>query len=355
MIEFSINNRSIKSQMVPFIIAEAGINHNGDINLAYKMIDAAKQAGCDAVKFQTFKASEFCGDPKQMFTYQSQGKEVTEPMLDMFSRHEFSVKQWQDIKDYCDKVDMCFLSTPQNESDLELLLEIGIEAIKIGSDDFINLPLIKAYKKTGLPIILSCGMADLIEIHQSLSLFDIHTSTPYPFVLCLCTSQYPTPPQDINLNKFKTLKRLYPELILGFSDHSQGFLASSLAVAHGAVVFEKHFTLDHNLVGPDHWFSENPQSLKEWVENIHLAYKMQGSAQLEPTEAEIPMRVLARRSICAIKNIKKGEPLSAENMGLKRPGDGLPPKMLEKLTGKQAYKDIKAGDKIELGDFVNEF
>ncbi len=354
MIKFSINEQPITQDAKPFIIAEAGINHNGHIDLAYKMIEAAKQAGCDAVKFQTFKASEFCGDPNQMFTYQSQGQEVTEPMLEMFQRHEFNPKQWQDIKHYCDQTGICFLSTPQNKSDLDLLLSIGIKAIKIGSDDFTNLPLIKAYQQTGLPIILSCGMADCIEIQQSLTLFNMHTDSPYPFVLCLCTSQYPTPPKDINLNKFKTLKRLYPNLILGFSDHSQGTLASSLAVAHGAVVFEKHFTLDNNLEGPDHWFSENPESLKNWVKDIRLAHLMQGRAQLEPTAEEIPMRTLARRSICAIKPIKKGEILTADNIGLKRPGDGLPPKMLEELIGKVAYKDMNTGEKIKLGDFVCE-
>ena len=159
----TIGNHKLTQENDPFIIAEAGINHNGDLALACKMIDAAKKAGASAVKFQTFKAEEFCGDKKQLFTYQSNGQEVTEPMFDMFKRMEFSPQQWRQIKTYCQHQKMMFLSTPQNYSDLELLLDIGVDAIKVGSDDFTNLPLLEAYSKVGLPMILSCGMSDMAE------------------------------------------------------------------------------------------------------------------------------------------------------------------------------------------------
>jgi len=346
-------NREISKDSAPFIIAEAGINHNGDFKQAIKMIDVAKSSGCHAIKFQTFKAKEFCGDPKQMFSYQSQGKEITEPMLDMFERHEFSKQQWQELKTYCDSKNICFLSTPQNPSDLELLLDIGIEAIKIGSDDLTNLPLIQAYAKTNLPIILSCGMADLAEVFQALTALGALQKNPYPCILCLCTSQYPTPIEDINLNKLKTLTAAFPDIITGFSDHSQGPLASSLAVAFGARLFEKHFTLDHQLQGPDHWFSEDIDGLTLWVNSINNAFTMLGSYIVAPTEKEKSMRVLARRSIVALKDIDRGEELTTENIGLRRPGNGLAPALLPQVIGTISSKKIAATNCLTLGDFTH--
>ena len=345
-----IGSKTISKHQAPFIIAEAGINHNGDLTLAKKMVDAAKQAGVDAVKFQTFKAEEFCGDPNQMFTYQSQGKEVTEPMLDMFKRMEFSVTEWREIKAYCAQQDILFLSTPQNPSDLALLLEIGIDAIKVGSDDFSNIPLLKEYRKANLPMIVSCGMADLADVH--LALETLGALDGYPVILCLCTSQYPTPPEDINLEKLSTLQAAFPMLVLGFSDHSQGPMASALAVAYGAALFEKHFTLDHDLPGPDHWFSENPESLKQWRDAIHLAHTMKGSGIVRATHAEQEMKVLARRSIVAIQDIQPGEVLSLKNIGLRRPGNGLPPTLFEQVLGLTASATITKGSLLSLGDMT---
>ncbi|SFC24165.1 N-acetylneuraminate synthase family protein [Pseudoalteromonas denitrificans] len=346
-----IGNKIIAADQPPFIIAEAGINHNGDLATAYKMIDTAKAAGVDAVKFQTFKAEEFCGDAKQMFTYQSQGKEITEPMLDMFKRMEFSVKEWHQIKLYCDKQKIMFLSTPQNPSDLKLLLEIGIDAIKIGSDDLSNIPLLKTYRAANLPMIISCGMADMADVY--LALETLNALDGYPVILCLCTSQYPTPAEDINLEKLTTLRNAFPMLTLGFSDHSQGILASSLAVAYGACLFEKHFTLSNDMPGPDHWFSENPESLKQWRDAIHTAHIMKGSGIIRPSVAEQDMRTLARRSIVALSDIKEGDTLDIKNIGLRRPGNGLPPALFENILGLKANKSIKKGDLLAMGNMEN--
>lgn len=343
--EIRIGDRIVKMGEAPFVIAEAGINHNGELEKAFEMIEVAASKNADAVKFQTFKAEEFVGDPNKTFTYRSQGKEVTESMLEMFKRYEFSKQEWQQIKKHCEKAGIAFLSTPQNVGDLELLLELGIDAIKIGSDDFTNIPLIKEYKKANKPMIMSCGMADLEEIKSSLEVIEASQ-----VVLLLCTSQYPTPPQDVNLNKFLSLKREFPEFNLGFSDHTQGPLASSLAVAFGACVLEKHFTLNHELPGPDHWFSEDPKGLEEWVYSIRTAYQMMGSSQLEPTEEEKKMRELARRSITVIQPIKKGDVFSLLNLGLKRPGSGLPPKDLEAFLGKQAVRDLSVGELLAFED-----
>lgn len=345
---FQIAGRSIGPNALPYCIAEVGINHNGDLTLAKRMIEAAKTAGADAVKFQTFKAEEFCGDPDQTFTYQSQGKTVTESMLEMFKRYEFPAETWREIKAHCDAIGITFFSTPQNRSDLDLLMKIGVPALKIGSDDFTNLPLLRDYVKTGLPLILSCGMSDLAEVHQALDAagwFD-----GYPVTLLLCTSQYPTPPQDANIAKLTTLQQAFPGLLVGFSDHTQGPLAAALAVARGARIFEKHFTLGHDLPGPDHWFSEEPAGLAEWIEHIHTADILLGSPLVRPTKAEQEMRLVARRSVVALRDITIGERLNNTNAGLRRPGGGLPPDMIDSVLGLLVTRDIKKGERISLGD-----
>jgi sialic acid synthase SpsE len=348
MKEIVINGRRIGARHPPFIIAEAGINHNGVLATAIEMVRVAKMAGADAVKFQTFKAEEFVGNPQQTFTYRSQGREVTESMRAMFQRYELPRQAWREIKAECDRQSIIFMSTPQNRSDLNLLLEVGVPAVKIGSDDFTNLPLIRSYAETGLPLILSCGMSDLAEVHQALDAAGALDG--YPTALLLCTSQYPTPPQDVNLRKLKTLQGAFPDLVTGFSDHTQGPLAASLAVAMGAVMFEKHFTLDHDLPGPDHWFSENPESLEQWVTSIRKATMMLGSDLVRPTKPELDMRKIARRSLVALTAISKGEVLTAKNVGVRRPGHGLPPSFLEQVLGAAASRDIPAGEALKLGD-----
>lgn len=348
MPEIAINGHAIGTSHPPFTVAEAGINHNGELDKALEMVRAAKKAGADAVKFQTFKASEFVGDPDQTYSYRSQGKDVTESMLAMFRRYELPRDAWFKIREECDRQSITFLSTPQNRSDLDLLLEIGIGAVKVGSDDFTNLPLLKSYATTGLPLILSCGMADLAEIHRSLDA--VGAFEGYPIVLLLCTSQYPTPPGDVNLAKLGTLHAAFPRLTLGFSDHTEGPIASSTAVAFGAALFEKHFTLSHDLPGPDHWFSETPDSLNEWVASIRKAHQMMGCPILRPTAAEQEMRRIARRSVVALCDIGEGEKLTSANVAIRRPGTGLPPEMLDAVLGGFATRALRAGEPLTLGD-----
>jgi N,N'-diacetyllegionaminate synthase len=201
MSHIQIGEWFIGREYPPFIIAEVGINHNGELDKAYAMIKVAKEAGASAVKFQTFKAEEFIGDSSLTFTYQSQGEEITESMLEMFKRYEFTRDAWFKIKQRCDEEEILFLSTPQNRSDLDLLLEVGITAIKVGSDDFTNFPLLKSYAQTKLPMIISCGMSDLAEVYKALE--TIGSLDGYSTVLLLCTSQYPTPPEDVNLRSAK--------------------------------------------------------------------------------------------------------------------------------------------------------
>jgi sialic acid synthase SpsE len=348
MKQIKLNNHIIAKGKPPFIIAEAGINHNGDIKNALKMIDVAKISAVHAIKFQTFKASEMISDHNQKYTYKSQGKWITESMHDMFKRCELDKEDWKKIKTRCDEKKILFLSTPQNKTDLDLLLDLGITAIKVGSDDFTNLPLIKEYSSTGLPLLLSCGMADLAEISTSLK--SVGAFDGYPTVLLHTTSQYPTPEKDVNLLKLKTLENTFPNIPLGFSDHTQGSLASSLAVTFGAVVFEKHFTLDNNLSGPDHWFSENPLGLKQWRNNIKKSYVMLGKSTLKPTNIETKNKNEFRRFIVAVKDIQTNEVFSRKNIDMRRTSQkkSLPPIFFEYILGKKSVKKYLKGESIQL-------
>ena len=346
MARIRIGRRYIGNQCRPYIIAEAGINHNGEIEKAFAMIDLAKSVGADAVKFQTFKAEEFVGDGKLTYTYKSQDKLVTESMLTMFQRYEFGREDWYKIKKKCDDVDICFLSTPQNRSDLDLLLALGIPAVKVGSDDLTNLPLLKSYALTKLPLLISCGMSNMAEIYQALD--SIGTLQGYPTILFVCTSQYPTPPKDSNLLRIKTLLNIFPKLYLGFSDHTTGSLAATVAVGLGAIAFEKHFTLDNDLPGPDHWFSANPIQLKNWVDSIRAANIMLGHGIVEPTKREMINKKEFQRVIVAAKDIKKGDIFTGESFVMLRisEGKGFPPMFVDYLLGKTSIRDIKKGEPI---------
>ena len=341
-------DHTIGKNFPPFIIAEAGINHNGEIEKAFEMIKVAKNSGVNAIKFQTFRAKEFILDETLMHTYFSQGKKITEPQIKLFERCEFTRDEWFKIKEKCDEEKIMFLSTPENRSDLDLLLELGIPAIKIGSDEIINLPILKDFASTNLPILLSTGMATQNEINDALK--TIGTLDGYPTVLFIATSQYPTPIEDVNLRKFETLKKLYPDIPLGFSDHTEGPLASSLACVLGAVCFEKHFTLSHDLPGPDHWFSEDISGLKIWVNSIKNSYQMLGSEKIEPTIKEKNKKDDARRSVVALTDIEQDEMFAENNLGFRRPGNGLPPQNIIKFLGKKAKNKISKGTMVSLND-----
>lgn len=347
--KFKIGDVSVGEGCEPFIIAEAGINHNGDIELAKRMVRIASESGVDAVKFQTFRTEEFISDRSVEYTYKSQGVQVTESMFDMFKRTEFTDDEWREIKAYCDECGITFLSTPVSERDLDLLVSLGVGAVKVGSDDFTNIPLITGFARRGLPMLLSCGMADGDEMEETLSA--AKAANPN-ICLFLCTSQYPTPAEDVNAAKLLSMGKRFGDVVLGFSDHTQGCTGAIVAAAFGARVFEKHFTLDHNLPGPDHWFASEPDELKAWAAGIREACKMVGSEKLSPTEEERKMRNLARRSIVALRDIAKGEKLTDENIGLRRPGTGMSPARLPEVLGGTASRQIAAEALICPQDFT---
>lgn len=326
-----------------FVIAEAGINHDGQLEKALEMVSEAKKAGADAIKFQTFKADEFCSDDRE-YTYISQGETITEPMIDMFKRYEFCEEDWVLIKKEASRVGIEFFSTPQNLSDLQLLLKVGIGRIKVGSDDLTNLNLIKAYASYGLPIILSTGMSTISEIDDAISAAGWHSGAEV--TVMVCTSEYPSPLESINVSRVTTLKNAFPGLRVGFSDHTESNISSIMASALGAEVFEKHFTLDKGSSGPDHRFSLNPAELKSWVSDLRNSLIAKGTGVFYPTTQEQKMKELARRSVVANTDIYPNEILTTDNLALKRPGTGIPPKFIDSIIGKKTKYHIKKDSQI---------
>lgn len=277
MTEIAIAGRKLGPDHKPFIVAEVGLNHNGSLDRAMQMIQMARDSGCDAVKFATYKTDEFC--------------QPSDPLYPAFKASELPDSAWRELRDSCDRNDIIFFSTPQNYSDLKLLLDVGVPCIKVGSDDLTNTALIKQYATHGLPIILSTGMADAYDVRQGVVAAD-----GVPVALCVCTSEYPCPPEHANLGRITTLRQVYRDTVIGFSDHTEGPQAGVVASTLGASYFEKHFTLDNALPGPDHRFSANPVGLMRWVHGIRNARKLIGSGEIEPTDDEKVNRVHWRRA-----------------------------------------------------------
>ena len=337
------NNRYMGNDEPCFIVAEVGINHNGDVNSAKKMIDVAKECGVDAVKFQTFIAEEFVSNPDETYTYKSQGKLVTESMLKMFKRYEFSEGEWKEIFNYCKNMNIICFSTPQNPSDLDFLLKIvDLLIIKVGSDDLTNLELLKYYASKNKPMIISAGMAFISEIEDAIEI--IREKGNNDLVVLHCISSYPTEAEEVNLRRMLTIRQAF-DVAVGFSDHTIGNIAATAAIALGAKVIEKHFTLDKNLPGPDHWFSSDPKELSQLVQAIRYTEKSLGNYVIKPTPKEIEMKI-ARRSIVAARDIKKGEIITPEALCVKRPGTGLPPKFINYILKKEAKINIKKNELI---------
>jgi sialic acid synthase SpsE len=263
----------------PFIVAEVGVNHDGYVDQALSMIRAAAKADVDAVKFGVFKADEFCSR--------------RDPLYETFKRCELPDSAWAEIKAECERNDVIFFATPQNRSDLDILLDVGVPFIKIGSDDLANVALVESYAETKLPIILSTGMADLPDIYRAV---DAVVEAGSRAVICVCTSEYPCPAEHANLGRITTLREAFPTCPIGFSDHTIGPMAGMIAATLGAAYFEKHFTLDNDLHGPDHSFSANPEQLSNWAWSIRSALVMLGDGLVRPTEEEKRNRVKWRRA-----------------------------------------------------------
>ena len=330
-----------------FIIAEAGVNHNGDVKLAKKLIDVAKDAGADAVKFQTFKAEEVVTSQGKKADYQHRSKEKTQ--YEMLKNLELSFDEFRELNEYCDNKDIEFISTPYDTKSVEFLNEIGVKRFKVASADLINKPLIEAIAKTEKQIILSTGMAALGEIERTISLINAFGNTD--IILLHCTTSYPTPYDQVNMNVLDTLKKAFG-LPVGYSDHTLGIEISVMAVSLGAKVIEKHFTLDRTMEGPDHFASLEPHELKNMVEAIRNVEKAFGSKRKEITVEEKKNIFFMRRSVHASKDMEQGETMKENNIKITRPFDGIEPWFLESILGKKIKNNVKKDEPIKWGDLL---
>ena len=336
-----VGDRLIGEGKPCFIIAEAGVNHNGSIKLAKKLIDAAKDAGADAVKFQTFKTEKIVIKNAEKAKYQKETTGVGESQYGMLKKLELTEEDFRELADHAKEKEILFLSSPFDKESVDLLYELDVPAFKIGSGEITNFPLLKHIAKKGKTIILSTGMATLGEVEEALNV--IRSEGVEKVILLHCVSNYPARIEDVNLRAMETLKHAF-KLPVGFSDHTLGITASIAAVALGACVIEKHFTLDRNLIGPDHKASLEPDELKEMVKTIRDVEKALGDWIKRPTINEEEIKKIARRSIIAKMDISEGTVITEDMLDIKRPGTGIEPKYFDFVIGMRAKKDIKKSD-----------
>ena len=335
-----IAGRKIGAGHPCFIVAEAGVNHNGDLKTARQLVDVAVEAGADAVKFQTFKAERLATPSAPKALYQLQGTDKSESQLKMLQSLELSEEAHRELSAYCRKQGILFLSTPFDEASADLLAGLGVPAFKISSGELTNLPFLRRVAGHGRPMIVSTGMSTLEEVESAVR--TIGEVNRRGLVLLHCISLYPADPSEANLRAMQTLSETF-RLPVGYSDHTPGTTVSLAAVALGACVIEKHFTLDRDLPGPDHRASLEPEELKDLVQGIRTVEKALGHGRKEPFPREMETAAVARKSLVAARNIPAGSRLKEEFVTAKRPGTGLPPSWIGRVVGKEAARDIAEG------------
>ncbi len=329
-----------------FIIAEAGVNHNGDFNLALKLVDAAKNAGVDCVKFQTFISENEVSKFAKKADYQIANLSGNDDsQYNMIKKLELSFDQFREIKRYCDKKGIIFLSTPFDLDSIAFLDELGLPFWKIPSGEITNLPYLIKIARTGKDIVMSTGMSNLSEIEDAMNV--LKENGAGNISLLHCNTEYPTPYHDVNLRAMKTMSDHF-HVNVGYSDHTLGIEVPIAAVAIGASIIEKHFTLDRNMEGPDHKASLEPDELKQMVASIRNIEDALGSSEKRLTESETGNRDVVRKSIVAKCNIKKGEIFSEENITVKRPGTGISPMAWFTVLGQKSSKDFQEDELIKL-------
>lgn len=331
--------------MSVFIIAEAGVNHNGSLELAKKLVDAAKDAGADCVKFQTFVSKNIVSKNAVKAEYQKQQTEPEESQQDMLKKLELSFDEFVELNEYCKSISIEFMSTAFDFDSIDFLdgLEMGIW--KIPSGDITNLPYLIKIAKLNKPVILSTGMSTMEDIRSAIKALKENGATE--LTVLHCTTEYPTPFEDVNLRAMNTIKEEFGVKV-GYSDHTKGIEVPIAAVALGATVIEKHFTLDRNMEGPDHKASLEPNELKAMVDSIRHIELALGNGMKQPAESEKKNMAVARKSIIACKEIKSGEIFTEENLTVKRPGDGISPMRWFDIIGKPAPRDFEEDELIEL-------
>lgn len=328
--------------MSVLIIAEAGVNHNGSVEIAKKLIDVAKEIGVDIIKFQTFKSDKMTSKIAQKATYQVKTTNNNESQLAMLKKLELSYEDFKELKDYCNKIDIEFLSTAFDLESVEFLNSSGMNLWKIPSGEITNLPYLQKIAAYNKPVILSTGMSTMSEIEEAVNVFKTYEC---PLTVLHCTTEYPAPLNQVNLNVMETLKSRF-SCEIGYSDHTEGIEISLAAVALGAKVIEKHITLDKNMEGPDHKASLNPIEFKALVEGIRHIELALGSNIKEPTTSEESNKLVARKSIVASQKIEKGEIFTIDNLTTKRPGTGISPMRWYEFIGQISNRDYEEDELI---------
>lgn len=346
--QIEIENKKIGLGQPVFIVAEIGINHNGDINLAKKMIDAAHRAGVDSVKFQNYITEDFLSsDTTLEWEYQNQGITVRESQYDMFKRCELSEADVKELKKYCDKLGIIFHSTPTSKSGVDILKRVGSAVLKNGSDFLTNSSLLKYMAESGLAVVIATGMADEKEIGTAVE--TIKKSNNKNLVVLHCTSAYPTPPEHVNLRKLVSISHKFG-CLTGLSDHSEGTRAAVGATVLGACWIEKHFTIDKDLPGPDHRFSSNEAEMSELVQAVREMEILLGSGDLNPAECEMAGRAEFRLSCATGRDLSAGHVLTEDDVVYRRPATGLSPSDLNLILGKSLVRDIPRFEPLRLED-----
>lgn len=353
------------------IIAEAGVNHNGLEELAFKLVDEAQRAGADIVKFQTFKAAKLVTNEAKQADYQAVNTGKEESQFEMLSRLELSEEVFIRLSDYCKSIGIEFLTTAFDEESLQFIIEkLNVKRLKVPSGELTNAPLVLAHAKAGLPLIISSGMANLAEIEQALGVIafglindpeELPTTENFQkayscpqgkrllrdkVTLLHCTTEYPAPLDSINLNVIDTLASAF-RLPVGYSDHSEGIIIPVAAVVKNSSVLEKHFTLDKGMEGPDHKASLNPEELGAMVEAVRGIEEALGDGIKFPTVTEVGNKTAARKSLVAAARINAGDILSSENVAIKRPGDGISPMNYWNVLGRRTNREYAAGELLD--------
>lgn len=330
-----------------FIIAEAGVNHNGSMKRAKQMVTIAADAGVDAVKFQTFRAETLVTKDAVKAEYQLKTSDQDETQFEMLKKLELSFDAHLELIETCKTNGIEFLSTPFDLASIDMLREMGLNKWKIPSGEITNLPYLRKIASLGQDIILSTGMADLEEIKAALFVFTGAGLPLEKITILHCNTEYPTPMKDVNLNAMLTIKSSFPGINIGYSDHTQGFEVPIAAVAMGARLIEKHFTLDKNMPGPDHRASLSPAELVQMVRAVRHIETALGNGIKQPSPSEKKNMIIARKSIVAGCDIAVGDLFTQENLSVKRPGNGVSPMKWDEVIGRKALKNYKKDDLID--------
>lgn len=337
--------------MAVYIIAEAGVNHNGDIRIAKRLIDIAKEAGCDCVKFQTFSADKIVTRKAKKARYQIENTQNENSQYEMLKKLELSYEEFAELKKYCDNLGIDFLSTPFDEEAVDLLEKIGVDAYKIPSGEITNKPLLQYIAQKKKKILLSTGMSTLEEVKKAVNWIEVMGNKQ--IVLFHCTSNYPAPFSSVNMKAMLTLRDEfgYP---VGYSDHTKGIEIALMSVAYGATVVEKHFTYDRNAEGPDHKASLEPDELKQMVESIRHIEQAMGTGKKMPSDSELSTREVARKSLVWKRNKVIGEVICLEDICCKRPGTGICPEKIDEIVGKIVRRPCREDELVSWNDVYGE-